>query len=120
VQRQLKSFLETGSPLLDRDLLEKILVEISYPLDRATLMERERQRYFLLKFFEQRKGETFEAVVLQRFPRFYLVQIVQYGFNGALNTPDGLSLNPYDRTLVRVDKVNAREDRLLFSLVRHL
>jgi exoribonuclease-2 len=120
IQRQVKSYLETGFPLLTREHLDQIMMEISYPLDRAVLLERDRQRYFLLKFLAAHKKETFEAVVLHRFPRFHLVQIVEYGFNAALNTPDGLLLNPYDRALVRLEKVNAREDQLSFSLAKQL
>ncbi len=120
VQRQVKSFLEKGVPHLNGSQLEQIMVEMAYPVDRAALLERDRQRYFLLKFLERHKKETFEAVVLQRFPRFHLVQIVQFAFNAALNTPNGLSLSPYDRALVRIEKVNAREDQLSFSLARQM
>jgi len=120
VQRQVKTYLETGRPLLERTELEKILVEISYPLERAVALERERQRYFLLKYLKERVNEEFEAVVLQRFPRFHLVQIRDLCINGALATPNGLTLTPYDRALVRIEKVNPREDRLALSLVKLL
>ncbi|MEW6533173.1 MAG: RNB domain-containing ribonuclease [Thermodesulfobacteriota bacterium] len=120
VQRQVKTFLETGRPLLERAELEKILVEISYPLERATALERERQRYFLLKYLKQRVNQEFEAVVLQRFPRFHLVQIRDLCINGALATPNGLTLTPHDRALIRIEKVNPREDRLGLSLVKLL
>ncbi|MCA1959916.1 MAG: ribonuclease catalytic domain-containing protein, partial [Desulfomonile sp.] len=84
VQRQLKAFFETGRPLLTRDELEKILVEISYPLERAVVLERERERYFLLKFLSRQKDRTFEAVVLNRFPKFYLVHLYEFGTSAAL------------------------------------
>jgi exoribonuclease-2 len=120
LQRQVKSFLERGEPLLDRNELEKILVETSYPLDRAVSLERERQRYFLLKYLQQRKDEEFEAIVLQRFPKFHLVQITELVFNAPLSTPNSLSLNPYDQALIRIEKVNPREDKLSLSLVKLL
>jgi exoribonuclease-2 len=120
VQRQILSFLETGSPLLDRGELERILAEISYPLERAALLERERTRYFLLKYLKARKDEEFEAVVLHRFHRFHLVRITELGFNAALNTPDGLALSPSDRALVRIEKIAPRDDKLSLSLVKLL
>jgi exoribonuclease-2 len=120
VQRQIKSFLETGKALLDRPELEGILLELSYPLERASVLERERTRYFLLKYLQAHRDENFEAVVLQRFPRFHLVQIVQFGLNAALMTPDSLILNPYDKVLVRIEKIRPREDKLSLSLVRLL
>ncbi|MGB6067099.1 MAG: ribonuclease catalytic domain-containing protein [Desulfomonilaceae bacterium] len=120
VQRQLKTALQGRPPLLGRSELESILTKIGYSLERATLLERERTRYFFLKYLEQRKHEEFEAVVLQRFPRFYLVQITQYGFNAALITSSNVSLNPYDRVIIRVEKINPREEKLTLSLVRLL
>ncbi|MGO9566238.1 MAG: ribonuclease catalytic domain-containing protein [Desulfomonilaceae bacterium] len=120
VQRQLKAALEGKPPFFAREDLENILAKISYSLERATLMERERTRYFLLKYLEQRKHEEFEAVVLQRFPRFYLVQIPKFCFNAALNAPSNVSLNPCDRAIIRLEKVNPREDKLILSLVKLL
>jgi exoribonuclease-2 len=120
VQRQITSFLETGSPLLGRDELERILTEISYPMERAAILERERTRYFLLKYLKTRKDGEFEAVVLHRFHRFHLVRITELGFNAALNTPDGLALSPSDRALVRIEKIAPREDKLSLSLAKLL
>jgi exoribonuclease II len=120
IQRQLKSFLQKNGSALDRQELEGILSEICYKLDRAVLLERERQRYFLLRHLELRKSEEFEAVVLHRFPKFYLVQIAGLGFNAALNASGGLSLSPRDRVLVRIEKINPRDDKLSLSLVKVL
>jgi exoribonuclease II len=120
VQRQLKSILNENSRPLDRSELERILLEVSYPLERASLMERDRNRYFLLKHLSQRKGEEFEAVVLQRFPRFYLVHMKDFVFNAALHVPNSVTLNQYDRVLVQVDKAKPRADVLTLSLVKLL
>lgn len=120
IQRQLSHYLNHGKPLLDTERIERILMEISYPLERAATMERERQRYFMLKYLSERKGQEFESVVLHRFPRFHLVQMTDFRLNAALSSPNGLSLNPYDRVVARVEKVNPREDRVGLSLVRLL
>lgn len=119
-QRQIKSLLDDGQPLLDKDRLEAILGEISYQIDRATLMERERRRYFLLKHLSKLKKDEFEAVVLHRFPKFHLVQMINFGLNAPLNSPESLTLRPYDRAIVRIEKVNARHDKLNLSLIRLL
>jgi exoribonuclease-2 len=119
VQRQIKSVLES-KPYLKRDELKDILTVISYPLDRAGLMERERQRYYLLKYLRERRNEEFEAVILQRFPRFHLVRLEEFCINAPMNVSNGLSLNPYDRAIVVIDKINPREDKFSVSLVRLL
>ncbi|MBI4963890.1 MAG: RNB domain-containing ribonuclease [Desulfomonile tiedjei] len=121
VQRQVISALDTGRPLLSRDELDRILDQISYRVERAALVERERQRYFLLKYLmAKRRGDEFEAVVLQKFPRFHLVQITEFGINAALNTPNNLALNPHDRAIIRIEKISPREDKLSLALVKLL
>ncbi|MDR3604138.1 MAG: RNB domain-containing ribonuclease [Syntrophaceae bacterium] len=119
-QRQLQAAVDERERPIDADTLDRLLSEISYRLDRASLVERERHRYYLLKYMEQRRGDEFEVIVLQRFPRFYLAQIESLGCNTVLHTPPGVSLNPYDRAVAKVEKVSPREDRLTFSLVRVL
>lgn len=120
VQAQIKAAIRGTTFPRDKNGLEKVVSEISYRLDRASLMERERQRYFLLKHLERRRDEEFEAVVLHRFPRFHLVQMTSLCVNAALSTPNSLSLNPYDRALVRIDKINPRDDKLGLALVKLL
>ena len=56
------------------------------------MLERERQRYFLLKYFEKHRNREYEAIVLHRFPRFHLVQLREFGVNAALNSTGGLAL----------------------------
>ncbi len=120
VQRQIKAALEGHPPPLNQAAVERILTEVSFRLERAASLERERQRYFLLKYFEQRKNRELESIVLHRFPKFHLVQFKEYGVNAALNSTGGLVLKPYDRAIVRIEKINAREDKLTLSLVKLL
>lgn len=120
MQRQIKAILQGESPPVDKNGMEAILTEISFKLERATLMERERQRYFLLRHLEQRKGEQFQAVVLYQFPKFYLVQICELGLNAALSITGGMSLHPHDRVIIKIEKVYPREDKLSLTLVRNL
>lgn len=119
-QRQLVSSLDSSVRPIDADRLDRLLSDISYRLERSSLVERERQRYYLLKYMEQKKHEEFEVVVLNRFPRFYLVQLEAFGINTVLHTPPGVSLNPYDRAVAKLENVNPRGDRLTFSMVRPL
>ncbi|MBI5249206.1 MAG: RNB domain-containing ribonuclease [Desulfomonile tiedjei] len=117
VQRQLKAALGKRQPL-GKEELERILDAIQYRLERAVVMERERQKYFLLKYLEQRKSDEFEVVVLNRFPKFFLVQITQLSLNAVLHVSGGTSLTPGERLVARIEKINPRDDRLTLSLVR--
>lgn len=120
IQRQIKAVLMGAPPPVDEKQMEAILSEISFRLERASLMERERQRYFLLRYLESRKTQPFEAVVLYHFPRFYLVQITELGFNVALGNTVGGALRPYDRVIIGIEKIDPREDKLTVSLGRVL
>lgn len=116
IQRQIKSVLTTGIPLLDRDDVERIKSEISPALDAAGAVERDRRRYFLLKYLRSKRKEQLEAVVLQRFPRFHLVQLTDFVLNAPLTSDGNLSLNPGDRVAVRINKLDPRSDKLNLSL----
>ncbi len=118
VQRQLKSVLKTGAPLMDSSELEDILSVISGPLDRAGLMERERKRYFLLKYLREKRHDEIMATVLQRFPKFYLVYLEDYSLNIPMRPSDDVHLKPGDRVIIRLDKVIPREDKINCILVR--
>jgi len=120
IQRQIKAALEKKTRLLTAEELETILAEINFRLDRAVQIERERQRYFLLKYLEGHRRQEYEAVVIQRFPRFHLVHVIELGLNAALISSNSLSLSPYDRAIIRIEKVNPREDKLSLGLVKLL
>lgn len=120
VQRQIKAFLQNNTTLMGTADLESLLTDLLFRLDRANLVERERHRYFLLKYLAQNKSQELEAVVLHRFPRFYLVQLTSFAVNAALNVPHSVTLNPYDRAIVKIEKINPREDKLTLSLVKLL
>ncbi|MFH0960068.1 MAG: RNB domain-containing ribonuclease [Pseudomonadota bacterium] len=115
-QRQLVACLDSRVRPIDADTLDMLLSDISPRLERSSLVERERHRYYLLKYMRQRKNDEFEVIVLHRFPRFYLVQLEALGVNTVLHTPPGVSLNPYDRAVAKVENVNPRADRLTLSL----
>jgi len=116
VQRQIRGALGLSQQILTEDEIQKILAEINFRIDRAAILERQRQRYFLLKYLSQRKESTFEAIVLQRFPRFYLVYLRDFAFNAALKVPVGIELNPYDRVSVTIEKIIPREEKLVLVL----
>jgi len=116
VQRQIRGALGLPQETLNETEIQKILTEITFRIDRAAILERQRQRYFLLKYLSQMKESEFDAIVLQRFPRFYLVYLLDFAFNARLKVPFGVELSPYDRISVTIEKVDPREEKLTLSL----
>ncbi len=116
VQRQIRGALGLSQEILSEEEIQKILAEVNFRIDRAVILERQRQRYFLLKYLSQRRESAFEAIVLHRFPKFYLVYLRDFAFNAALKVPAGVELNPYDRVSVTIEKVVPREEKLTLAL----
>jgi exoribonuclease-2 len=119
-QRQIKSLLAPGEKMMDEKELEDILALISGPLEKAGLMERERKRYYLLKYLKQRGAEEYEAVVLHRFPKFFLVNIGDFGLNAAMKPSEVINFKPGDRIVVKLDKIIPREDKINAVFLRHV
>ena len=54
-QRQVSHFLEHGCPRFEKDELSHLLARLEPGLEEASLIQRERSRYFLLKYLKQEK-----------------------------------------------------------------
>jgi exoribonuclease II len=85
-------------------------------LSRASMMEHERRRYWLLKYLSQRQGEIFAGVVLDRFPRNYLVMLPDVMQEVDLPAA-GKELAPGDHIKVRIETVQPRLGMLKATLV---
>jgi exoribonuclease-2 len=114
--RQLHAYLECGEPLYAEEQLRSILVEVEAALSRAGLVEHDRRRYWLLRYLGRRQGEVLAGIVLDRFPRNYLIilpEVMQ-----EVDVPvGGKELAPGDRVSVRIETVQPRTATLKVSLV---
>jgi exoribonuclease II len=114
--RQLHAYLERGEPLYNEEQLRSILAEVEAALSRAGMVEHERRRYWLLRYLGQRQGEIFSGVVLDRFPRNYLVVLPDV--MQEVDVPvGGKELAPGDQLEVRIETVQPRAGTLKVSLV---
>jgi exoribonuclease II len=114
--RQLHTYLERGEPLYNEEQLKTILAEVEAALGRAGTVEHDRRRYWLLRYLGQRQGEVFTGIVLDRFPRNYLVMLPEVMQEVDVPT-GGKELAPGDQVKVRVDTVLPRIGTLKVSLV---
>jgi exoribonuclease-2 len=62
-QRQLLSLLDGSPPAYDEAAVEALRKQTQPPTRRARSVEDERRRYWICRWFENRKGETLSAVV---------------------------------------------------------
>jgi exoribonuclease II len=114
--RQLHTYLECGEPLYAEEQLRSILAEVESALSRASMVEHDRRRYWLLKYLGRRQGEVLSGIVLDRFPRNYLIilpEVMQ-----EVDVPvGGKELAPGDRVSVRIETVQPRTATVKVSLV---
>jgi exoribonuclease R len=80
------------------------------------MVEHDRRRYWLLKYLGRRQGEVLSGIVLDRFPRNYLIilpEVMQ-----EVDVPvGGKELAPGDRVSVRIETVQPRTATVKVSLV---
>ncbi|HEX9866982.1 MAG TPA: ribonuclease R family protein [Candidatus Tectomicrobia bacterium] len=114
--RQLHAYLEHGEPLYNEAQLKTIVAEVEAALSRAGTVEHDRRRYWLLRYLGERLGEVFTGIVLDRFPRNYLILLPDV--MQEIDLPvGGKELAPGDHVKVRIETVQPRTGTLKISLV---
>jgi exoribonuclease-2 len=78
MQRQLVSALQSQEPLYSNAQLRDIAAAIQPVLTRASLVENERRRYWLLKKMEPLQGQALRAVVIARRKKTYTVLLTDF------------------------------------------
>jgi len=78
VQRQLVAAIQECEPVYTSDQLRTIAAELQPVLTRASLVEKERRRYWLFKKMEPLQGKSLRAIVLSRRKKTYTVLLVDY------------------------------------------
>jgi exoribonuclease-2 len=110
-QRQLRAGLGLEDPYRQEEIA-RLLQVLEQPLARVALIQRNRQRYWLLKYLEGRIGTKEEAICLQRRRSSYLVLLTAYMLECDLPLSTGTTLKPEDLIQVTIQHVDARRDLL--------
>jgi exoribonuclease-2 len=114
--RQLLAYLCSAPPPYNHEELGQILATIEPAMRRAGFLKTRRLRYWLLKYLAARVGQKKEALVLETLPHRYRLLFADILLEVFLPAPATLKLNPGDLVLVRLDRVNPREDQIKVSL----
>jgi exoribonuclease-2 len=114
--RQLRAYLQRGEPFYTEEQLRAILAELEPSLGRAGMVEHERRRYWLFKYLGERQAKVLAGVVLDRFPRNYLVLLPEVMQEVDLPVA-GKELAAGDTIQVRIETVQPRNGVLKVSLV---
>lgn len=114
-QRQLRSLLGLEDPY-SADELRFVIRTVERPSEYITVLQRERLRYWILRYLERRVGQKEEALVLEKRRNRYVILLTQYMLECSLPLACGADLRPDDTIMTRLDRVSARSDTLCVSL----
>ena len=83
---------------------------VEQPISTVSRIQYNRNRYWLLKYLEQKTGEKTEAVVLSRLRDTYLILLKEYMLECRLPMSQGIELKPQDLVQVTLQHASARND----------
>ncbi len=113
-QRQLVTHLEDKRLYYTKDDLLLLLGMVEAGLDEAQLIQRERNRYFLLKYLLQESIKEIDAVVVKVDGAKPLIELQGLGLMTLLNNARK-GLRPGDRLRLRITSVDPRRDILVLA-----
>ncbi len=110
-QRQIRATLDLETPYSGKQV-RHILQVTEESIRNVARAQFTRQRYWLLKYLEQKTGEKEEALVLDKRRDCYWILIPAYMIECKLAQSSGTSLKPGDLIQVTIQHANARNDSL--------
>ena len=110
-QRQIRAALGLETPYTAAEI-DTLIQHLEVPMSQVSLIQRNRNRYWLLKYLEGRIGGKEEAIVLGRRRRSYQILLKEYLLECDLAISSGIDLKPEDLIRVTIQHADARRDML--------
>lgn len=117
MQRQLGQVLADREPPYTAKDLKDLTMLVQPSVRRAMKVRQARQRYWILKWLEQKQGETLPGLVMEYQVRRWQILLTDIMQLTTVPNQPGLSLEPGQEVGVKVSKVNPFYDILRVSLV---
>ena len=114
-QRQVRAVFGLENPYSIAEM-DGIIQMLELPMSRVFKLQTGRQRYWLLKYLEQRVGQKEEAIVLVRRRANYQVLLTGYMLECDLPITSVLDLKPEDLIQVTIQRVSARKDFIALTI----
>jgi exoribonuclease-2 len=114
-QRQMRSLLGLETLYSDEEI-RFIIQAVEQPMSYITVLQRERLRYWIIRYLERHVGQKQEALVLEKRRHRYVILLTKYMIECSLPLNCGADLKSEDTILVKLDRVNARSDTIGLSL----
>ena len=117
VQRQLSSFLANETPLYDVESLEEIRVAVEPLVKSLGRIQRNRLRYWTLKYLGRNRGRTFKALVLDELKNKYRIVLTDFLMVTDFKRQDGIIFSKGQEIRVRVKKADPWDDMITLEYV---
>ena len=114
-QRQVRACLGLEEPYAAEEI-EWLLQVLKEPLSHAAIVQSRRNRYWLLKFLESKKGTRTEAIVLEKRKDGLIVLIPEYLLECKVSASGSMTLKPKDIVRLTFQHVDAMRDKLTVIL----
>ena len=110
-QRQVRAALGLEKPYTTEQV-DTLIQHLEVPMSQVSLIQRNRNRYWLLKYLEGRTGHKEEAIVLGKRRHGYQILLKEYLIECDLAISSGIELKPEDLISFTIQHANARRDML--------
>jgi exoribonuclease-2 len=114
-QRQVRAVLGLEEPYSAEDI-DRICQELETPMSHVARLQMGRQRYWVLKYLEQRIGQKEEAIVLVRRRNSFQVLLTDYMLECDLPVTGFIDLKPEDLIQVTIQNASARKDLVALTI----
>ena len=120
VQQQISSYLLTGKPLHSKKDIEEILPWLKQGLMAAAQVNQGTVRYWLIKYFQARKGQVLKAWVIEVSGRRLTAVLQDTLTTFDLPIPPGMEIRQDQEIDVKVKEALPRENVLRFAWADHV
>jgi exoribonuclease-2 len=118
VQRQLLSALLDDQRTYSEENLKSVIVDTEMNQSRINLLQDQRQKYWLLKYLQDRVGETLTALVVRTLVNRTELLLVDYLFETSIPSSSADPLTPGTTVTVKLEQIDPRSGLIRVSPVR--
>ncbi len=118
MQRQLVSALQEKEPVYTAGQLRDIAAGVQPVLNRASLVEKERRRYWLLKKMEPLQGQALRAVVVSRRKKTHTVLLTDFLLELNAQAPEDCCYDPGREVLALLKDIDPFSGSITICLLQ--
>lgn len=108
-QRQIRAALGIEQPYTMREI-KHLMQRLEHPMSHVGKTQFRRNRFWLLKYLENRTGQKEEAIVLSKRKNGYQILLPEYMLECFMPQSGGINLKPEDVIRITIQNINARND----------